>query len=131
MILKNFKIKKDVKVAEFNAIKIIKSEYVFTNLPVCEIEIDDEDSDELYIIDVHPYSNIAKVVTREQLEGILNKTKIFHLKSLNPETTEASGLVEVGEDEAQLTLRFPVDTDVNKLFYMDGEVMMLDTTNIE
>lgn len=126
MILKNYKLKKGIHIDEFNGIKIIGSEYVFVNLPVCRIDVADEDADDLFLVDVHPQTGIAKIVTKEVLESVLKNTKIFHFKALQNEDGSPSKIEEVSESEAELSIRFPLDTNINKLFVMNGEVMMLD-----
>lgn len=131
MILKNFKLKKGKSFEEFPCVKLIESEYVFTNIPICEIEIDDEDVTDLYVLDIHPQTNLARVVSKDKLESIISKTKIFHFKSLYSDGEEASKLQEVDKSEAEVSMRLPINTDINKLFLMNGEAMMLEENESE
>lgn len=128
MILRNFRLKKGDSIQEYPRIKLIESEYVFTDMPLCELDQVEEDAEELYIVDVHPYTNIARVTTRDKVNVILSKTKIFHLKPIsdNPEEANNSKLIETTKELAIKSIRLPLNTEVDKLCLINGEIMMLD-----
>lgn len=127
MILKNFKLKKGDSLQEFPGVKILQSEYVFTDVPICEIDLEDEESDDLYLIDLNQMRGIAKVVSKSKIQDILVKTKIFNLKSIaSAEPNAPAKLIEVPKEEAEISLRLPIETPIDMLFVMNGEVLMLD-----
>ena len=127
MILKNFMIKKGKSYEGYPEIKLIESEFVFVNMSICQINMEDiEDTNGLYVIDIHPQTNIARIVARERIDQILKDTKIFYFKSLYTEGDQASKLEEVDPKDAEVSMRLPLDTIVDKLFIMNGEIMMID-----
>jgi len=113
-ILKNFKVVDGIW-EEFPFIKILPGEDVFVGLPVCKLAFQAKFTQPvLFMVE----GEIPTAVELEELKRKLAKTKRFFLLA-----DEKGGLKEVNQKDAKLAIRLPVDTKIEELVYMNGQVL--------
>jgi hypothetical protein len=113
-ILKNFKVI-DGGWEEFPFIKILPGEDVFVGLPVCKLPFGETFvKPTLFARD----NEIPTVFELEDLQKKLAKTKRFFLLA-----DEVGGLKEVDQKDAKLVIRLPIDTKIEELVYMNGQIL--------
>ena len=124
-ILKNFKKTGKLLDGQYPYITIREDSDVFMDLPICAIEYDTFYIEPVVVLEP---GKIGVVHEAKELLKQLSKLKKFYFL-VNDETSEVS---EVQEGEANLMVRLPHDTDVSKLAYIGGEIVLLgDPDNLE
>lgn len=109
-ILTNYKY--DRKKDEF---KLLDFDVVFADMPIAVKEME-ADYEEILIV---PINNVATVVDKKDY---LSKNKLFHLKADGDKVIESP-------DGAAAYL--PIDTDISKLRYMNGQLVLEETLTEE
>lgn len=118
-ILVNFKqLKKGIE--EFPFVEILDKGDVFIDLPIAVAEFGkDYERPVLY----GQYKGIPTIHEAEDVVEILKQLKVFHFKNDN------GRLIEVDENEADISARLPIDTDISQLAFQDGQIYLVK--NIE
>lgn len=118
-ILKNFKVL-DGKWEEFPFIKILPGEDVFVGLPICKMEFQAQFKQPVLVV---RQGDIPLAFELEELKKKLVDTKRFFLVA-----DEKGVLTEVKPDDAKIVIRLPIDTKINELVFMDGQVLKQEVT---
>jgi hypothetical protein len=113
-ILKNFKLAEG-KWEEFPFIKILPGEDVFAGLPVCKMAFQAQFTQPVIVV---RDGDIPLAFELEELKKKLEKTRRFFLVA-----DEKGVLKEVEQKDAKIVLRLPLDTKINELVYIDGQVL--------
>jgi hypothetical protein len=113
-ILKNFKLTEG-KWEEFPFIKILPGEDVFASLPVCKIPFQAQFIQPVVVV---RENDIPLAIELEDLKKRLEKTKRFFFIA-----DEKGALTEVEQKDAKVIIRLPIDTNINELVFMDGQVL--------
>jgi hypothetical protein len=113
-ILKNFKLIEG-KWEEFPFIKILPGEDVFVGLPICKVEFQANLKEPVLVV---REGDIPLAFELEELKKKLEGTKRFFLVA-----DEKGVLKEVEQKDAKIVLRLPLDTKINELVFMDGQVL--------
>lgn len=113
-VIKNFKKLKE-SVDEFPSIKILDSEDIFVDLPLCIMEFNREYRDPyLYF---GPETPIGEVMEKEALLFKTKGTKLFYFKKV-----EENRVKEVTKDEAEFSYRLPEEVPVEELAIINGQI---------
>lgn len=113
-VIKNCKILSE-RYEEYPMIQIRYDDEVFVDLPLCVIEFGQVLKKPVL------YANgnsIPQAVELSDLMVTLSKLKKFFVK-----VEEQGKVVEVPEGEETLVLRLPKDTNINDIFYIDGQII--------
>lgn len=113
-ILKNFKLAEG-KWEEFPFIKILPGEDIFVGLPICKMEFQAQFVRPVIVV---RDNEIPTVVELEELKHKLTNTKRFFLVA-----NEKGLLKEVDQKDSKLVIRLPIDTKIDELIYMNGQVL--------
>lgn len=113
-VLKNFKVVEG-QWEEFPFIKILPGEDVFFGLPVCKMGFQAKFVQPVVVV---RENELPTVFELEELKHKLANTKRFFLVA-----DEKGKLTEVAQKDAKLAIRLPVDTKIEELVYMNGQVL--------
>jgi thermostable 8-oxoguanine DNA glycosylase len=117
-IIKNYKVLKET-VEEFPCIKIREDEDVFAELPICLCKYGVEYREP--ILFVGQQGQIPIVLEKEELIEKIKGTRIFFLKLKEDNTVE-----EVDKEDSHFSYRLPIDTPVDKLMILNGELGLVE-----
>jgi hypothetical protein len=121
-ILVNYK-KLNVFQDEFFEVELKKLDAVFVEMPIAIAEYD-----YLYqhpVLYVGPDAQIATVMEAGELLKKIEGTKIFYLKRVEP-----NRVIEVPQEQADFGYRLPIDTPVEKLAIIQGQLGLLEDTEV-
>src|SRR5690554_3269797 len=108
----NYKVKQE-RIEEFPHITILYDREVLVDLPICAIDFGRVyEKPVLY----GNHKGIPTVYEEAEVKTQLAKLKVFHLKN------NQGKLTEVKEEEADVHIRLPKDTDVDQLVFDNGQV---------
>lgn len=113
-VLKNFKVAEG-QWEEFPFIKILPGEDIFVGLPICKVEFQATLTQPVLVM---VENQVPTAVDLGVLKSKLAKTKRFFLVA-----DEAGALKEVAQGDAKIVIRLPIDTKLEELVYMDGQVL--------
>jgi hypothetical protein len=113
-ILKNFKVLEETW-EEFPFIKILPGEDVYFGLPICKLPFQAKFTQPVLVV---VENEVPTVFELEELKHRLAKTKRFFLVA-----DESGNLKEVEQKDAKIAIRLPIDTKLEELVYMDGQVL--------
>lgn len=117
-VLKNFK-KTGKFIDEFPYVKVKNDEDIYAELPICLAEFGVEYQNPL--VYVGPDSAAPVLMEEEELLERIKGTKLFYLK-----VDEEGKIEEVKKEESNLAYRLPIDTPVEKLAIIQGQLGLLD-----
>jgi hypothetical protein len=115
-VLRNFK-KTGKYLEEFPMIKLIDSELVMADLPICAVDFDRE-----YVNPVVRYmQNVPFALVEEaaEMQQSIKGTKVFHFDF----TEDAIHLKEVAPEAAKIHQRLPLDTPVKEMVFINGQLL--------
>lgn len=121
-ILVNYK-KLDIFQDEFFEVELKKFDAVFAEMPIAIAEYDC-----VYKRPVLYIGLDVKMPTIFEAEALLEKikgTKLYYFKKL-----ESDGVEEVSKEYAEFAYRLPVDTPVEKLVMIQGQIGLLERTEV-
>ena len=122
-ILVNYK-KLDVFHDEFFEVELKKLDAVFAEMPIAIAEYDyDYKHPVLY---TGPDTKLPLIVEKQELMKKIEGTKVYHFKRVEP-----NRVVEVPAEEADFGYRLPIDTPVEKLAIIQGQLGLLEETEVE
>lgn len=111
---------KQERLEEFPYITILYDREVFVDLPICVIDFGRVyEKPVLY----GNYKGIPTVYEEAEVKTQLANLKVFYLKN------KQGKLTEVREEEADLKIRLPKDTNVDELVYDNGQVFWAKPIN--
>lgn len=111
-VLKNYKPKKEM-LEEFPYAKLIDSEDVLVDLPICAAEFGKEYKKPVVYGN---YKGIPTIYEEEEVILQLEKLKLFHF------TEDKGKLTEVEPEKATIKVRLPIDTKVDELVFDNGQI---------
>lgn len=117
-VIKNFKLEKRY-VEEFPCVKILESEDVYADIPICLVDFNREYKKPVAYMTEN--SNIPTIVEEEELMKLIKGTKLFHFKM-----DEKGTLEEVEKEKSDFSYRLPIDTPVEKLAIIEGQIGILE-----
>lgn len=118
-VLKNYKKTKELIDNDYPVISIRYDDEVFADLPICAVEYDTTYTKAVLLTE--PNKIPVVIEAAELLQKLSKLTKYFFY--VDAETGEVK---EVNEKEANLSVRLPHNTDISKLAYYNGEIILLD-----
>jgi len=122
-VLKNYKKTGKFVDEDYPVVKILDSEDVFAELPLCVVEYNVFYKEPVLIVNPN---KIPMVVEKAELLQKISKLKKFYFL-VNPETKEVK---EVEKDEANFAQRLPKDTPVDQLVYENGEILLIENQEV-
>lgn len=119
----NYK-KLDVFQDEFFEVELKKFDAVFIEMPVAVAEYDYVYKHPVLYVGVD--AKLPLIMEADELLQKIKGTKLFYFKSVEPNKVK-----EVLQEEADFGYRLPIDTPVEKLVIMQGELGLLDEVTEE
>lgn len=109
------------KVEEYVEIKLLTDREVLVDIPICVIEFG-KVYDKTYI--VYGTKDVAVALSQQELDKLLETTKIFKLKIKDSQVIET-------KETPDIEIRLPIDTKVDELIYENGQLLWAKPLNKE
>lgn len=106
-------------VEEFSIVNIREDEDVFAELPLCLVDFGV--FYETAVLYQGPQDPMPIIMEKEELLEFIDGTRLFHFS-----VSEEGKLTEVEKEKANYSHRLPIDTPVEKLVIMQGQLGLLE-----
>jgi hypothetical protein len=117
-LIKNYKNLNEY-IEEFPYIKIKDDEDVYAEVPLCMIEFGR--IIEKPVLYMNQTLKIPIALSEDEVREKIKGTKLFHLKLNEDKTVE-----EVKKEDSHFSYRLPIDTPIEKLMVLNGELGIVD-----